>query len=310
MTRLADMHGKRMMMTVCLAVMVSGSVVGAFSDTAGPAIGARALQGVGVALIPVGIAAMRDELPPERVPLGVALMSATLAVGAGAGLPLSGFVVAHLDWHAVFWVTGAGGLVMLIAVPLVLNRSPAGPRGSFDVAGAVVLSLGLTAVLLALTPGGQWGWSTPATLGCAVGGLAVLAVLVPLELRSRNPLVNIRLADRQPRVERRCPREPAGSPLRRRQGRGPRLDTVGGRRVGTPRDHRQRRRTRGRHPRLGPALGASRRRGGRGVPQSAARDHATAGCARRPAGGPGTRERRVADARRLSRSTDPQFVIL
>lgn len=194
--RLADMYGKRLMMIVSLAVMVAGSVVGAFGDTLILAIVARALQGVGVALIPVGIAVMRDELPPERVPLGVALMSATLAIGAGAGLPLAGFVVAHLDWHAIFWVTGIAGAVMLVVVPLVLNPSPDVSRGSFDVPGALVLALGLTAVLLAVTKGGQWGWSAPATLVCAGGGLSALVALVPLELRSRTPLVNMRIAAR------------------------------------------------------------------------------------------------------------------
>jgi MFS family permease len=125
-------------------------------------------------------------------------MSATLAIGAGAGLPLAGFVAAHLDWHAIFWVTGAAGAIMLVAVPMVLNPSPVGPAGSFDFPGAVLLSLGLTAVLLALTQGGRWGWSAPSTLGCAGGGLAALVALIPWELRSRNPLVNIRIARRPP----------------------------------------------------------------------------------------------------------------
>src|SRR5699024_6314844 len=92
-SRLADMYGKRIMMMVTLAIMVLGSLIGALSGTSLElAVLARALQGVGMALVPVGIATMRDELPPHRVPLGVALMSATLAIGAGAGLPLSGLM--------------------------------------------------------------------------------------------------------------------------------------------------------------------------------------------------------------------------
>jgi len=194
--RLADMYGKRLMLTVTLAIMVAGSLLGALSSSLELVVCARAMQGVGMALIPVGIATMRDELPPDRVPLGVALMSATLALGAGAGLPLAGIVVHYLDWHALFWITAAGGLVMLAAVPLTLSPSPVRTRGSFDIAGALLLSGGLTALLLVLSKGGHWGWSSQPTLILAAVGLALLVGWVPLELRVDQPLVDIRVAAR------------------------------------------------------------------------------------------------------------------
>jgi MFS family permease len=195
-TRLADMFGKRLLMSVCLAVMVSGSLLAALSHSLAPAVAGRALQGVGLALIPVGIAVMRDELSPARVPLGVALMSATLAIGAGAGLPLSGLIAEHFDWHALFWVTAVAGALMLIAVPLVLSQSPTRTRGRFDVRGALVLSTGLTAVLLALSKGAEWGWSSAATVGAGLGGTFMLLSFVPLQLRVTNPLVDVRVARR------------------------------------------------------------------------------------------------------------------
>ncbi|MGE9809458.1 MFS transporter [Janibacter sp. G1551] len=196
-SRLADMYGKRLMMTVTLGVMVVGSVVGALSGTSLElAVLARALQGVGMALVPVGIATMRDELPPHRVPLGVALMSATLAIGAGAGLPLSGLVAEHLDWHALFWITAAAGAVMLVAVPLVVSESLVRTRGRFDYRGALLLSAALTMVLLAVSKGGTWGWTSPLTLAVGVGGLLLIGLWVPLELRVPSPLVDVRTAAR------------------------------------------------------------------------------------------------------------------
>jgi MFS family permease len=195
-TRLADMYGKRLLMSICLAVMVMGSLLAALSHALAPAIAGRALQGVGLALIPVGIAVMRDELTPERVPLGVALMSATLAIGAGAGLPLSGLIAEHSDWHALFWVTAAAGAAMLVAVPLVLGQSPSRTRGRFDFRGALVLSAGLTGVLLALSKGAAWGWTSPATVGAGLGGAVLLVCFVPLQLRGTNPLVDVRVARR------------------------------------------------------------------------------------------------------------------
>ena len=190
------MYGKRQMLAITLAVSVLGSLLGALSDALPLLIAARALQGVGMAVVPVGIAMMRDELPRERVPLGVALMSATLAVGAGIGLPLSGLIAEHLDWHAIFWVTGVVGCLLLAAALALLPESPVRTRGTFDVRGAVLLTAALTAVLLALSKGAQWGWSSPLTLGLAASGLLVLGLLVPLQLRTPSPLVDVRVAAR------------------------------------------------------------------------------------------------------------------
>ncbi|MGH3656345.1 MAG: MFS transporter, partial [Micromonosporaceae bacterium] len=196
MSRLADMFGKKRMMMVALAVMVLGSLVGAVSDAVGFVLTARAMQGVGMALIPIGIAIMRDELPRERVPLGVTLMSATLAVGAGIGLPLSGLIAEHLNWHSIFWVTGVAGALLLVLVHKVLTESPVRTRGAFDYQGAILLSIALTAVMLALSKGAQWGWTSQITLGLAGLGIALLAAWAPLELRARNPLVDVRVATR------------------------------------------------------------------------------------------------------------------
>ena len=196
-SRLADMYGKRRMMLVALAVSVLGSLLGAVSQSLPLLVGARALQGVGMALVPVGIAIMRDELPRERVPLGVALMSATLAIGAGAALPLSGLITDHLDWHACFWLTGLVGVLLLAGAAAIIPESPVRTGGNFDLRGALLMSVGLTAVLLALSKGGQWGWTSPATLALAVAGIAVLVYWVPLELHTPSPLVDVRVAARR-----------------------------------------------------------------------------------------------------------------
>ncbi|WP_416562416.1 MFS transporter [Nocardia testacea] len=195
-TRLADMFGKKRMMMVALAIMVFGSVLGAVRTDLIPIIIARALQGVGLSLIPVGIAILRDELPRDRMPLGVALMSASLAIGSGAGLPLSGLIAAHLDWHAIFWVTGVVGTVVLAAVRQVIRESPVKTGGTFDYRGAIIGTVALTAVMLALSKGAHWGWTSGITLTFAGAGTALLIAWVPLELRVRNPLVNVRIAAR------------------------------------------------------------------------------------------------------------------
>lgn len=197
-SRLADMYGKRRMMVTALTISLLGSLLGAVSEVIPLLITARALQGVGLALVPVAIAIMRDELPREKVPLGVAIMSATLAVGAGIGLPLSGLIANHLDWHAIFWLTALVAAVLLVTAVLVLPESPVQTRGTFDLRGAVLLSAALTALLLALSKGAMWGWTSATTVGLTAGGLVLLAIWMPLELRTPSPLVDLRVAGRAP----------------------------------------------------------------------------------------------------------------
>ena len=197
-SRLADMIGKRRMMVLCLLVTVTGSVVAALGPSFALVVTGRALQGFGAALIPVGISILRDELPREKVPSAVALMSATLGIGGGIGLPMSGLIYEHLGWHAIFWSSAAIGVVLIVAVLAIVPESAIRTRGRFDYVGAVLLSIALTSLLLAISKGGTWGWTSEPTLGLFLVALVVLVVWVPFELRVSQPMVDIRTSTRRP----------------------------------------------------------------------------------------------------------------
>ncbi|NYF99073.1 MFS family permease [Janibacter cremeus] len=193
-SRMADMYGKRRMILLTLAIVAVGALIGGVSTALPLLILARVLQGIGTALVPVGIATMRDELDPDKVPLAVALMSATLAIGAGVGLPLGGYLAEAFDWHVVLWLPGLLALLMIALVLRTVSESPVRTAGAFDFRGAILLSLALVLLLLAVSKGADWGWTDASTLGTFATGLVLLAVFVPLELRIPNPLVDIRTA--------------------------------------------------------------------------------------------------------------------
>ncbi|HIZ99006.1 MAG TPA: MFS transporter [Candidatus Janibacter merdipullorum] len=193
-SRMADMYGKRRMILLTLAIVAVGALIGGVSTALPLLILARVLQGIGMALVPVGIATMRDELDPDKVPLAVALMSATLAIGAGVGLPLGGYLAAAFDWHVVLWLPGVLALLMLGLVLLTVSESAVRTAGAFDFRGAVLLSIALVLLLVSVSKGADWGWTDARTLGTCVAGLVLLAIFVPLELRLPNPLVDIRTA--------------------------------------------------------------------------------------------------------------------
>ncbi|MFC4943574.1 MFS transporter [Pseudonocardia sp. GCM10023141] len=196
--RLGDLYGKRLVIVASLAVLVVGSVVVALSDTVIPAIIGRGLQGAAMGLIPVGISMMRDVLPAERVGSAIALMSATLGVGGAIGLPVSAFVAQNASWHALFWLAAGLGALGIVLVLAVVPESPVTTPGRFDVVGAIGLAIGLVSLLLAITKGSSWGWGSPATLGTAAAAVVVLLAWGVLQLRTREPLVDLRVSARRP----------------------------------------------------------------------------------------------------------------
>jgi len=196
MGRLGDMFGKRRILVISLALMVAGSVLCALSDSLLPMVIGRFLQGASFGVIPLGISIMRDELPTAKLGSSIALMSATLGIGGAIGLPVAALIAQNADWHVLFWAAGAIGLLDIVLVLLLVPESPVRLPGRFDFVGAAGLSTGLIALLLAITKGGDWGWGAPLTLGLI--GLAVVVLLMWgfLELRTAQPLVDLRVSAR------------------------------------------------------------------------------------------------------------------
>jgi len=196
--RLGDMYGKRRMVLVLLAVMIAGSVIAALSGGIVGLIVGRALQGAVVGVVPLGISIMRDVLHENRVDSAIALMSATLGVGGALGLPISALVAENTDWHWLFWIAGGLGALVFALVLWVVPVSVLRTAGRFDYLGAVGLAIGLIGVLLAVSRGNTWGWTSPLTLGLAGGGILILLVWGWYELRVENPLLDLRVAARRP----------------------------------------------------------------------------------------------------------------
>ena len=192
MSRLADMHGKRKMMLLSIGMMVTGSLVGALSENLGVLILARALQGFAIAMIPLGMSIMRDLVPPERLASGVAFMSGSMGVGSAIGLPFGGIIFESLGWHWIFWVSVITGSLCGLAIFAVVPESKVRAGGRFDVRGAVLISVALTAFLLGVTKGSHWGWLSPGILACWVVTLAVMFYWFPYELKSGHPIIDLR----------------------------------------------------------------------------------------------------------------------
>ncbi|WP_030935658.1 MFS transporter [Streptomyces sp. NRRL S-646] len=190
--RLGDMIGKRRMLLVSIVLLVSGSVVCALADSLLPMIVGRTLQGLAAAVVPLGISIMRDALPAERLAGSTALMSASLGVGGALGLPAAAFIADKWDWHILFWTSGALGAVAFLLVLLIVPESKVRTGGRFDLVGSLGLSAGLVSLLLAVSKGGDWGWTSGTTLGLGTAAVVILLAWGWWELKAKQPLVDLR----------------------------------------------------------------------------------------------------------------------
>jgi MFS family permease len=149
------------------------------------------VTGLSLAAVPLGISLITVTLPARRALLGVALVSATLGIGGALGLPLAGLVGEHADYHLLFWILLAGGVVSLLGSWLFLTEPPQRGVGRFDLPGAILLAVALLCLLLPLSEAAAWGWGSPRTLGLLAIAAVLLVSFVLMERRIRSPLIDI-----------------------------------------------------------------------------------------------------------------------
>jgi EmrB/QacA subfamily drug resistance transporter len=196
--RLGDMFGKQRLLAISLALFAVGSVVSAFADSLALMIVGRGLQGLGGGVFPLSFGIIRDEFPKERVPTGIALLGAIAAIGAGIGLPLGGVLVDGPGYHWIFWVAAIMGVLATFTTLRYVPESPVRTPGRVDLAGAGILAVGLTALLIAISRGAEWGWGSAQTLGLIAAGLVVLILFGLFERRTHQPLINMETFTRRP----------------------------------------------------------------------------------------------------------------
>ena len=198
--RLGDLVGKRLMLLVCAVPLVAGSVVCALSSSVGPMITGRCLQGMGMGMVPLGIALLRDVVPQEKLSSSIALVSASMGIGGGLGLPIAAAVAQYANWRALFWGSAAMAVVVAVLLWCFIPKVPAAAKGQrFDGPGALGLGAGLVCLLLAVSKGADWGWGSGTTLGLFAAAAVVLAVWGLWETRTQDPLIDLRTTAR-PRV--------------------------------------------------------------------------------------------------------------
>ncbi|MFD0535602.1 MFS transporter [Actinomadura luteofluorescens] len=125
--RLGDLYGKRRMLLVCMVPLITGSVICALAGSLVPMVVGRGLQGVGMGMIPLGISALRDLLPPERLGSSIALLSSSMGIGGAFGLPLAAVIADNMSWRVLFWGSAAMSALVATLIYLLVRPRPSRP---------------------------------------------------------------------------------------------------------------------------------------------------------------------------------------
>jgi len=191
--RLGDGPHRRGVILTAIGVVVAGCTLAALPVGFAWLLAGRALQGVGLGLVPLAMATARDALPPPRAAAAIGVLSVTAVGGIGLAYPLAGLVTEAYGVRAAYAGSAAVTAAALVAAALVVPPPSAREPRPLDVPGAVLLGVAVAALLIALGQGESWGWRSRAVLGTAAGGLLVLAVWVRQQRRAAHPLVDLRL---------------------------------------------------------------------------------------------------------------------
>ncbi|WP_187264934.1 MFS transporter [Homoserinibacter sp. GY 40078] len=190
--RAGDLVGRRRVFLAAIVAVAVGTVLAALAPNLVVMLLARVLQGLGGAIFPLGFGIARDAFEARRVPSVIGALSAILAVGSGIGTVISGPIAEAFGWRALF-VLPLG--LALIAGALAFRIADVGERatGGINISAAVLLSGWLVALLLPLSAGNQWGWGSPWVVGLLVLAVLLIVAWIAVELRSRVPLVDMRM---------------------------------------------------------------------------------------------------------------------
>jgi EmrB/QacA subfamily drug resistance transporter len=189
--KLGDMYGKKRLLVWTLLILAAGTLLAAVSSSLAVLIVARLIQGVAGGIFPLSFSIARDEFPADRVAGSIGLMSAILGIGSGLGLVVGGLIDEHLSWHWLFWIPLPAMVLAAVCTWRYIPESRVRFPGRVNWAAACLLTVGMSGLLLAIAQTTAWGWTSPRTLALMAGALAVCAVWIVVEVRSRTPLIDM-----------------------------------------------------------------------------------------------------------------------
>jgi len=182
--KLGDIYGKKKVLGIVIVLYAACVSVTGFSPTYSFMVAARAFQGVGLTIFPLGMSLVREEFPRDMVPRAQGILSAMFGAGFAISLPLGAWVSNSYGWRVTYHTAVPFVIVLAVLVILFVRESPyRRPETKVDYVGAGLLGVSLAFFVLALSEGATWGWTSGSTLGLIGIGAVLLVPLLVFETR-------------------------------------------------------------------------------------------------------------------------------
>ena len=189
----AERFGRRRLFFLGILLFTAGSTLAALANGIEVLVAARALQGLGAAVVlPLTLTLLSAAYPPEKRAGALGLWGAIGGLAVALGPVVGGLIIHFVSWQWIFWVNVPIGVVMLAAVPSWLSESR-GAHRPLDVVGTVLASLGLLGLVLGLVRGNAAGWTSAGVLGSLGAGVLLLGAFLYWEDRTPTPMLPLRL---------------------------------------------------------------------------------------------------------------------
>jgi EmrB/QacA subfamily drug resistance transporter len=189
---LGDRFGRKRMFVIGLALFTAASAAAALAPTTAALIAARALQGVGAAIVtPLTLTLLADVFPAEKRGLAIGAWSGVSGLGIALGPLVGGAVVDGISWHWIFWINVPVGLAV---IPLAARRltESRGPARQLDLPGLALASAGLLGIVYGIVRGAELGWTSTPVLGSLIAGGALIVAFLGWESRTEHPMLPLR----------------------------------------------------------------------------------------------------------------------
>lgn len=191
---LSERYGLSQLYVVALGIFTLGSALSGLSQSLGQLILFRILQGVGGGLIgPITMAMVYRLVPRERIGTAMGIYGLTVAFGPALGPTLGGYLVQYVSWRLVFYINVPIGIIGMALAMAVLPHFQTESDRPFDLWGFVTSASGLGLLLLALSEGQTWGWTSESIVLMLLGAVWLLLMFVIIELHDPYPLLDLRV---------------------------------------------------------------------------------------------------------------------
>jgi EmrB/QacA subfamily drug resistance transporter len=191
---LGDRFGGKRVMLAAIVVFTLASALCGLATSLGELVAFRILQGVGGGMLaPVGMAMLFRAFPPEERIRASAILTFPTTLAPALGPVLGGLLTTDFSWRWVFYVNVPIGALALLFGALFLESTPQAKPGRFDVRGFLLAGIGLGSLMYGISEGPNRGWHTPEVLVTIAAGVVLLAIMVFVELRTSEPMIDLRL---------------------------------------------------------------------------------------------------------------------